>query len=182
MISFARRGKCVARVKGGDPLIFARIGEELEKLSEADIDVTIINGITAGLAASAALGIPLTHRDYSHSITFVTGKSREGVQPNWQALAQSGSTLVIYMGMRTLRGISERLIDGGMSATMPVAVIQNATLPHQHWLITTLAQLPEAVKKKDLGSPAIIVVGKVVELAQILSVGEIILSHKGGLP
>lgn len=182
MISFARKGKCVARVKGGDPLIFARTQEELKVLSEFGIEVSIINGITAGLAAHSTLGIPLTNRDYAHSITFVTGRSREGVHPNWQALVESGSTLVIYMGIRTLAQIVERLIAAGMPPSMPAAVVQNATLPQERSLITSLANLPTAVRQHRLGSPAVVIVGKVIEHAQALSQVSGLLSNSGRLP
>jgi uroporphyrin-III C-methyltransferase len=169
-------------VKGGDPLVFARSGEEIEKLTEAGIEVEIINGITAGLAACAALNIPLTHRDYAHSITFVTGKSRKGLEPNWNALAQSGSTLVIYMGMYTAQAISERLIAAGLSQHTEAAVIENATLTNERWLITSLGQLSKAIQQASLKSPGIIVVGNVVGLSQIQASEQSVLLQGGGMP
>jgi uroporphyrin-III C-methyltransferase len=182
MISLAKEGKCVARVKGGDPLIFARTQEELEVLNESGIEVFIVNGITAGLAAHSVLGIPLTNRDYAHSITFVTGRSRDGAQPNWQALAQSGSTLVIYMGMRTLTQIVDRLMAAGMPPTMPAAVVQNATLPQERSLVTSLAKLPSAVRQHGLGSPAVVIVGKVIEHAQAIRQPSTLAPKSGRLP
>lgn len=182
MVSLALEGKCVARVKGGDPLIFARSGEEIARLRQEGIEVQIVNGITAGLAASSALGCTLTHRDLAHSITFVTGRSREGTQPNWQALAQSGTTLVIYMGVRTLPHIVERLIAGGLSPHTPAAAVQNATLPQEQYLLTSLVELPGAVQQSGLDSPAVIIIGKVVELSEALSLGRAAVSQSGRLP
>ena len=182
MVSLAREGKCVARVKGGDPLIFARSGEEIAGLRQEGIDVQIINGITAALAASSALGLALSHRDFAHSITFVTGRSREGAQPNWQALAQSGSTLVIYMGVRTLPSIIERLIQGGLSPHTPAAAVENASLPDERHLITSLAQLPSAMRQNGMGSPAVIIIGKVVELSNALTLSRVVVSQSGRLP
>ncbi|PWT94699.1 MAG: uroporphyrinogen-III C-methyltransferase [Candidatus Melainabacteria bacterium] len=182
MISLASEGKCVARVKGGDPLIFARTHEELKVLSEYGIEVSIVNGITAGLAAPATLGIPLTNRDYAHSITFVTGRSRESAQPNWRALVESGSTLVIYMGMRTLHQIVERLIKAGMPPTMPAAVVEQATLAEERSLITSLSELPKAVLQSGMASPAVIIVGKVIEDAAALKETATYLSGSGRLP
>jgi uroporphyrin-III C-methyltransferase len=180
MISLAKEGKCVARVKGGDPLVFARTGEELEKLAQAQIAVTIVSGITAGLAAPAALGIPLTHRQFAHSITFVTGSCADVGQPNWQALVESGSTLVIYMAMRNLATIAKRLIAAGMAPSCACAVIENATTSKQRWLLTNISQLPGKAKKSKLTSPAIVVVGKVIELAHLLALGENTLFNAGG--
>jgi uroporphyrin-III C-methyltransferase len=182
MISLACEGKCVARVKGGDPLIFARTHEELKVLSEFGIEVSIVNGITAGLAAHATLGIPLTNRDYAHSIAFVTGRSRESMQPNWRALVESGSTLVIYMGMRTLNQIVERLIKAGMSPMMPAAIVQNATLLEERTLVTRLAELPKAVDQSGLDSPAVIIVGRVIEDSQAMRETTAFFSSTGRLP
>src|SRR4051812_40098076 len=132
MICYAGLGYVVARVKGGDPFVFGRGGEEAQALQAAGIAVEVINGITSGLAAPAAIGIPVTHRDCSQGVTLVTGHSRadneDGRSPNWGALAASGTTLVIYMGMAHLTQITAELLKAGMKGRTPVALIQNGTL------------------------------------------------------
>jgi uroporphyrin-III C-methyltransferase len=168
MLRFARRGATVARVKGGDPFVFGRGGEEMQTLQRAGIEVEIINGITSGIAAPAALGIPVTHRDCSRGVTFITGHTRDGAPPNWRALAESGTTLVIYMGMTNLASIVDSLCAAGMAKDMPAAVIQNAMNKNQNSVITTLKNLPEAVKRAGLGSPSIVVIGEVVNLANVM--------------
>jgi uroporphyrin-III C-methyltransferase len=167
MIAAARRGATVARVKGGDPFVFGRGGEEVQALRAAGIEVEVVNGITAGLAAATSIGVPLTHRDLSHGVTFVTGHAREGGDaPDWPALARAATTLVIYMGMSNLDSIARALLAGGRAADTPVAVIQNATLKDQRELISTLRGIARAARAAELGSPAIVVVGEVVSLAQ----------------
>lgn len=165
MIAFARQGLCVARVKGGDPFVFGRGGEELEALRAANIDVEIVSGITAGIGVPATLGIPVTHRDFSRGVTFVTGHSRSDEPIRWDALAASGTTLVIYMGMTRLADIVAGLRAGGMCAATPVAVICNGTLPTATHLVASLETVVAAVGRAGIASPALIVVGKVVELA-----------------
>jgi len=162
MISFALSGLSVVRLKGGDPFIFGRGGEELKTLTAAGVEVSIIPGITAGIAVPSAVGIPLTHRDHSCSITFITGHRRAEGKADWQALAQSGGTLVIYMGMSNLEEIVEQLLLAGMPASTPAAAIQNGTLTDQKHVFTTLAQLTASVAKAGLESPSIIVIGTVV--------------------
>lgn len=168
MIRYARAGNNVARVKGGDPFVFGRGGEEIAALRSAGIQAEMISGITAGLAAPAALGIPVTHRDHCHGVALITGHTRDSGQPNWKALAQSGMTLVIYMGMANLEHIAGELMSAGMSGTTPAAAIANATLPQQTQIISRLAHLAAEVKAGGLSSPAIIVVGDVVNLAQVV--------------
>jgi uroporphyrin-III C-methyltransferase len=165
MIRLARAGRTVARVKGGDPFVFGRGGEEVSALRAAGIDVGVVNGITAGIAAPAAIGIPVTHRECTRGVTLVTGHTRDGSAPDWAALARTGTTLVIYMGMSTLPAIIAGLQAGGMPAHMPVAVIQNATLPHQRSVVSTLSQASSDVTASGLGSPAIVVIGEVVRFA-----------------
>ena len=173
MVCYARLGYIVARVKGGDPFVFGRGGEEAETLRAAGIEVEVVNGITSGLAAAASLGIPVTHRDCARGVTLVTGHVRNdgrddgnpNAGPNWQALAASGTTLVIYMGMAHLAGIAEALIAAGMKASTPVALIQNGTLATEHSVITSLSGAAEAAVKSAIRSPAIIVVGDVVRFA-----------------
>jgi uroporphyrin-III C-methyltransferase len=168
MLRYAQRGAIVARVKGGDPFVLGRGGEEMQTLQRAGIEVDIINGITSGIAAPAALGIPVTHRDCSRGVTFITGHTRDGAPPNWRALADSGTTLVIYMGMTNLASIVDSLCAAGMANDMPAAVIQNAMNKNQNSVITTLKNLPEAVKRAELGSPSIVVIGEVVNLANVM--------------
>jgi uroporphyrin-III C-methyltransferase len=165
MVRLACRGLCVARVKGGDPFVFGRGGEELETLRAAGVDVEVINGITAGVAVPAALGIPVTHRHLVHGVTLVTGHTRNGVGPNWHALARSGTTLVIYMGIGNLPDIVSELRSAGMAEGTPVAVVQNGTLADERRLVSRLGTVVDDVSKAGIGSPAIIVIGEVVRLA-----------------
>jgi len=173
MVRLARRGRVVARLKGGDPFVFGRGGEELAALRRAGIAAEAICGITAGIGAAAALGIPLTHRDCAHGVTFITGHTRAGTAVNWAALAAGGTTLVIYMGMARLADIAAQLQGAGMPALTPVAVIEHGTLPSQRSLMTTLAAMPHAVGQHGLGSPAIVVIGGVVNHAQPAALREL---------
>lgn len=165
MIRLARRGACVARLKGGDPFVFGRGGEELAALRAAGVEVELVPGVTAGLAGAAALGIPVTHRDLARGVTLITGHARDGLEPDWRALRASGTTLVIYMGMARLDSLVAGMIAAGFPSDMPAAAIQNATLPAERTLQTALAVLPRAVAESRLGSPAIVVVGAVAGLA-----------------
>lgn len=165
MIRLARQGKCVARVKGGDPFVFGRGGEERDTLEAAGVAVEAVPGITSGLGGLTAAGIPATHRDHCHGVTLVTGHTRDGVEPNWAALAHSGTTLVIYMGMANIARISNALAAAGMSSATPCAVIRHATLATQQQVVTTLADLVETVRRAQLNSPALIVVGDVARYA-----------------
>ena len=170
MISEAKQGRTVVRLKGGDPFVFGRGGEERESLFAAGIECEIINGITAGLAAPTALGIPLTHRDICHGAVFVTGHAGDdaATAPNWQALAATGLPLVIYMGVSRCESIQRDLLDAGMRAAMPIAVIQNATRPDQRAIVTTLQQLVMDIQTSGIGSPAIMVVGETVRYANAM--------------
>jgi uroporphyrin-III C-methyltransferase len=166
MLRLACEGKIVARVKGGDPFMFGRGGEEMMALQQAGVEVEVVHGITAGIAAPGALGIPVTHRGCSQAVTFVTGHAQPGTRVNWRALALSGSTLVIYMGIGNLREITGELLVAGLASGTPAAAIQHGTLPAQRQLVSTLAQLADAVEQAGLGSPAIIVIGAVAALAR----------------
>jgi uroporphyrin-III C-methyltransferase len=166
MIMAAREGENVVRLKGGDPFIFGRGGEEVEHLQAAGIAVTVINGITAGLAAVTSLGVPLTHRQHAHGVVFVTGHAKPGdAGTDWRALADTACkaklTLVIYMGVSGAGRIQDELLTGLPAAT-PVAVIQNATLATQRHITTTLGRLADAISDSGLASPSVIVVGDVV--------------------
>jgi uroporphyrin-III C-methyltransferase len=166
MISEARAGHRVVRLKGGDPFIFGRGGEEREHLLAEGIDVTIVNGISSGLAAPSAIGVPLTHRDWSQGAVFVTGHGKTPeANPNWSALAKLNMTLVIYMGMARSAEIQAALLDGGMSPAMPVAVVRSASSDAQAQLITRLDCLAQDIASAELASPGIIVIGNVVRCA-----------------
>jgi uroporphyrin-III C-methyltransferase len=172
MVRLARRGQVVARVKGGDPYVFGRGGEEVLALREAGIEVEVVSGVTAGIAAAAAIGVPVTHRGVARGVAFVTGHTRDGVAPDWSVLAKSGLTLVVYMGIATLPDIAAALAAGGMPVDTPAAAVQSGTLAVQRQVVATLGTLADAVKGAGLGSPAIVVIGEVVRLAELAAEAE----------
>ena len=159
MIQSARNGHTVARLKGGDPFVFGRGGEEFQALLAADLEVEVIPGITAGIGVPAMLGIPLTHRELAHGVTFVTG---HGADVDWAALVRSGTTLVIYMGLRKLEGIRAALQAAGMDPRTPACVVENGTLPTQRQVITMIGSLSSL----GFSGPALIVIGAVVGLSK----------------
>ena len=166
MLMAAREGEDVVRLKGGDPFIFGRGGEEVEHLRAAGITVEVVNGITSGLAAVTSLGVPLTHREHAHGVVFVTGHAKPGdTGTDWKALAATAHrarlTLVIYMGVSGSERIQDELLSGLPAAT-PVAVIQSASLPTQRHITTTLGALAGAIREAGMASPAVIVVGDVI--------------------
>lgn len=161
MLRYARQGKCVVRLKGGDPCIFGRGGEEAQWLQERGIDVELVNGITAGLAGATQCGIPLTLRGIARGVTLITAHTQDDSSLNWQALAQSGTTLVIYMGVAKLAEIREQLVAGELAPHTPVAMIENASLPEQRLCRSTLDTLRDDAQAFGLKSPAILVVGEV---------------------
>lgn len=169
LIQYARDGKTVARLKGGDPFVFGRGGEEMQALAAAGIEVEIIPGITAGIGVPATLGIPVTHRDVTRGVTFVTGHTKDGCEPNWDALARSGTTLVIYMGLKRLPQIASSLMKAGMKPETPACAIENGTLKNQREVVSTLLELARDALKKKIESPAIVVIGDVVRFAKIKS-------------
>lgn len=165
MVELALQGKRVCRLKGGDPFIFGRGGEELQSLIEHQIPFTVVPGITAALGAAAYSGIPLTHRDHAQSVTFVTGHTREGgAPPEWRELARPGQTLVFYMGLSQLRKIVAELAAAGAPLSLPAAVIERATLPDQRVIAATLGTLAAEVDAAQVRSPALLIVGDVVTL------------------
>ena len=166
MIRCAKRGLVVARLKGGDPFVFGRGGEELLALTAAGVEVEIVSGVTAGIGVPAALGIPVTHRDMARGVSFVTGHTRDGSEPDWQALVKSGTTLVVYMGVANLPRIAAALCAAGMAAATPAAAIQDGTTPRQKSVVSTLARLPVDAAAAGIASPALLVFGEVVGLAQ----------------
>jgi uroporphyrin-III C-methyltransferase len=175
MIRFARAGAMVGRIKGGDPFVFGRGGEEMLALRDAGINVTVVPGVTAGCAAPGALHIPVTHRDFSRGVTFITGHTKTDAALNYSALAHSDTTLVIYMGITNLSEIAEGLIAAGMPRNTPACAIRNGTWQDQVSVIATLETLALDVAEAKLTSPAIIVIGEVVSLAKrdnIPAIGE----------
>ena len=163
LVRYAKQGRTIARLKGGDPFVFGRGGEEMLALTQAGIEVEVVPGITAGLGVPAALGIPVTHRQIARGVIFLTGHTEDGSEPNWDALARSGLTLVIYMGVSRLQRIVAELRKAGMPAEMPACVIENGTLETQRQRVTTLGNL----SAEGFGGPAIVVVGDVVRFAQV---------------
>ena len=169
MVAAARDGETVVRLKGGDPFIFGRGGEEVEDLTAAGIPVAVVNGITSGLAAATALGVPLTHRDHARGVVFISGHAKRGGQvTDWRALAATAHsarlTLVVYMGVAGAQQLQDELL-GGLPPSTPVALIQNASLTSQRQFITQLGQLARTVAREKIASPAIMVVGDVARAA-----------------
>jgi uroporphyrin-III C-methyltransferase len=167
MISAVNEGETVVRLKGGDPFIFGRGGEEVEHLRELGIEITVINGITSGLAAISSLGAPLTHRQHAHGVVFVTGHAKPGDSgTDWRQLAATARdaklTLVIYMGVSGADHIQTELLTG-LPADTPVAIIENASLPEQRQALTRLDRLTFTLNETGLKSPSILVVGNVVQ-------------------
>ena len=161
LVQEALKGHEVVRLKGGDPFIFGRGGEEAEAARAAGVPVEIIPGISAANGAAAASGIPLTHRDASSIVSFVAGQCKGLSEQNWAGLAGKGRTLVIYMGVSTAAAISEKLMGDGLAPDMPVAVIENAARPEMRVLRGLLAGLPDLVADNAVKSPALIVIGEV---------------------
>ena len=181
MVMAAREGENVVRLKGGDPFIFGRGGEEVESLRAAGIEVAVVNGITSGLAAITSLGVPLTHREHAHGVVFVTGHAKPGdAGTDWRALAATARdaklTLVIYMGMSGAQRIQEELLTG-LGASTPVAIVQRASLPDQRHAVTTLGQLRATIEREQLASPSVIVVGDVVSGVAAASAGQMTSEH-----
>lgn len=167
MVKYAKLHKHVVRLKGGDPFIFGRGGEEAEYLRKHKIKFEIVPGITSGIGSAVYCGIPLTHRKYSSSVVFVTGhedpqKSKEEV--NWKMLSKSAETIVIMMGLSKIRVITKKLIAGGLGKNTPVAVIQNGTSKNQRMIVGTLANIADKIKKNKFIPPSIIIIGNVVKL------------------
>jgi uroporphyrin-III C-methyltransferase len=165
MVAETLKGEQVVRLKGGDPFVFGRGGEEVQALRAQGVEVGVVNGITSGLAAATSLGVPLTHRDHAQGVMFVTGHAREGGKgPDWPVLARAaaeGITLVIYMGVAQAARVQAGLLQALPAAT-PVAVVQHATLPQQRHVVSTLDDLCAAIERQRLGSPSIIIVGDVL--------------------
>ena len=169
LVALARAGKRVVRLKGGDPFVFGRGGEEMEVLVAAGIPVRVIPGVTAATGVTALAGIPLTHRDHAHAVTFVSGHRRKGAPaPDWALLARPGHTLVVYMGVATLPETAAALVTGGLDRATPAAAIENGARPDQRVIVGTLATLPARVAAAGLTGPALVVIGAVVALRDVL--------------
>ncbi|MSU90453.1 uroporphyrinogen-III C-methyltransferase [Rhodobacteraceae bacterium 2CG4] len=171
LIELAREGKRVLRLKGGDPFVFGRGGEEAQTLAEAGVPFRVTPGITAGIGGLAYAGIPATHRDVNQSVTFITGHDRSGLAPSaldWAALAKGAQVMVLYMAIKHLGHIAGALVAGGRAADEPVAVITSATLPQQRVLETTLARAAADVEAAGMEPPAVVVIGRVALMRQCL--------------
>jgi len=170
MVRLAREGRCVVRLKAGDPFVFGRGGEELEFLARHDIRFQVVPGITAALGCAAYAGIPLTHRDHAQSCVFVTGHGADGpADLDWAGLSRPNQTVAVYMGLGALAELAARLIGQGADAAMPVAVIENGTRTDQRVVVSTLDRVAEDAKARGLSGPALIVIGSVVSLRDRLN-------------
>jgi uroporphyrinogen III methyltransferase/synthase len=172
LIEAARTGKSVVRLKGGDPFVFGRGGEEGEALRAAGVEFEVVPGVTAGVAASAYAGIPVTHRDDASAVAFVTGHEdpdKEETALDWEALAKFPGTLVFYMGVKRLGGNAAALIAAGRDANEPAAAVERGTMEGQRTVVATLGTLAETVEREGIGAPALVVVGTVVERRETLA-------------
>jgi uroporphyrin-III C-methyltransferase len=171
LVTYAQKGHTVARLKGGDPFVFGRGGEEAQALVEAGIPFEVVPGITSAIAVPAYAGIPVTHRDYASSVTIVTGHEGKAASPsiNWEALAALGGTLIVLMGVKALPKFTQRLMNGGMNAEVTAAVIQEGTMEGQRMVSGTLATIAEKAMEAGLDAPALTIIGEVVDLQSTLA-------------
>lgn len=170
LVELAQQGHRVCRLKGGDPFIFGRGGEEIDRLAQAGIQFQVVPGITAASGCASYAGIPLTHRDHAQSVRFITGHLKDGtLDLDWETLARERQTLVFYMGLIGLPTICERLIAHGLAAETPIALVQQGTTRHQRVFISNLAEMPEFIKNHEVKPPTLIIVGDVVKLHDKLS-------------
>jgi uroporphyrin-III C-methyltransferase/precorrin-2 dehydrogenase/sirohydrochlorin ferrochelatase len=170
LATLALQGKRVLRLKGGDPFIFGRGGEEIETLMARGVPFQVVPGITAANGVSSYAGIPLTHRDYAQACLFITGHHKDGtINLDWQAMSRPNQTVVIYMGLVGLKEICEKLIAHGVSASMPAAVVQQGTTQKQKVVAATLADLAEKVNAAEMKPPSLTIIGEVVKLREKLN-------------
>jgi len=171
LIELAQAGKRVLRLKGGDPFVFGRGGEEAQTLVQAGVAIRLTPGISAGIGGLAYAGIPITHRDVNQSVTFVTGHDQNGLAPSavdWQSLAKGSPVIVLYMAIKHIDQIAAALLAGGKPAGTPVAVVRNATRPDMEVLETTLGTAAHDITHSGFAAPAVICVGEVVRLRQVI--------------
>lgn len=161
MVAEAKAGRTVVRLKGGDPCVFGRGGEEVEALARAGIECVVVNGITSGLAAATSAGVPLTHRAATQGVIFVTAHGTGEREPDWAALAATRMTLVVYMGVARCREVQASLLAAGVAAALPVLLVENASLAAERQLRTCVGRLAEDIAAHDIRSPAIMVIGEV---------------------
>ena len=171
MVKYAKTKRCIVRLKGGDPIMFGRGGEEAEYLKKHKIQFEIIPGITSGIGSATYAGIPLTHRKFASSVVFVTGhedfeKNKEAVR--WKKLAKSTDTIVVMMGLSRIGIISKQLLSGGMDKKTPVAVIQDGTTPKQKMITGTISNIAQKVRQSKIAPPSIIIIGNVVSLSKTI--------------
>lgn len=167
LAAFALEGLTVVRLKGGDPFIFGRGGEELEACRAAGVDCRVVPGVTAGLAAAASAGAPLTHRGAAQSVMFVTGHAKAGEAPDldWPALARTNQTVVVYMGLSNAAAIAQRLLDAGRAPATPALIVENASLPSETCRAATVGTLGDVAE--GLSGPAVLVIGEAMSLARV---------------
>ncbi|SFB94288.1 uroporphyrinogen-III C-methyltransferase [Bacillus sp. OV322] len=171
LVKYAKKGNVVTRLKGGDPFVFGRGGEEAEALAVNGIPFEVIPGITAGIAAPAYAGIPVTHRDYGSSFAFITGHKKNGEKDThkWEALAKGIDTLAVYMGVKNLQYIQKKLIEHGKNPDTPVAFIHWGTFQEQRTVVTTLCKASETAAKENVVNPSLIIIGEVVKMRKKIS-------------
>jgi uroporphyrin-III C-methyltransferase len=183
MAARASRGQLVVRLKGGDPYLFGRGAEEARAILDRGLAFEVVPGVSSALAAPASAGIPLTHRDLASSVTIVTGHEREAAgRVRWEQLATGADTLVVLMGATRLRQLSRSIVLAGRPGSTPAAVVMAATRPEQRHVVATLENIADAATHAGLGAPAVLVVGEVARLSEVLSnpvVGELALSAAG---
>jgi uroporphyrin-III C-methyltransferase len=171
IVSHAQKGQKVVRLKGGDPFMFGRGGEEAEELRKAGIKVHVVPGVTSAIAAPALAGIPVTHRDHASFVTFVTGhegEHKDEEEIDWAGLAKLGGTIVVLMGMGNLEKNAARLIAGGLESGTPVAVVHKGSTSDQRVVLGTLSDIAERCREAGIGAPAVVVVGSVAQLTSVL--------------
>ena len=173
IVSLAQSGAHVVRLKGGDPFVFGRGGEELDSLRAAGVPVDVVPGVTAACAAAASLQIPLTHRDVARSLHFVTGHGSDGGVPahDWRALAVSGGTIAAYMASKTLRSVAASLIEAGLSGSTPAVAVENASRPNEAHIHGTLATLADCLDAERSEGPTLVLIGSVVAMSRIMLEG-----------
>ena len=168
LVKRAYQSKSIARVKGGDPFVFGRGSEEMLRLKAAGVDVEVVPGVTSASGCGTYAGIPLTHRGMATGVTLVTAHTKDDTPPDWDALARLNHTLVFYMGISKAQDILDGLVGSGSNVNTPVAIIENGCRPNQRNIITTLSELSKTAAEAKVKSPALIIVGEVVSLAEVL--------------